>query len=90
MYAFLETIWPISVPSSQPCGGTEVDVSGLSGMSLLEWIGEPGPECTDAFDRTEHRLNAVVGFDDELHASAVKVRCRSRAGSSPVESKKTV
>ena len=50
MYAFLETIWPISAPSSQPCGATEVDVSGLSGMSLLEWLGEPGPECSDTFD----------------------------------------
>jgi len=54
MYAFLETIWPFSVPSNKPCGGTEVDVSGLSGMLLLEWLGEPGPECTDSFIRIEH------------------------------------
>jgi len=54
MYAFLETISPFSVPSNKPCGGTEVDVSGLSGMLLLEWPGEPGPECTDSFIRIEH------------------------------------
>ena len=54
MYAFLETIWPISVPSNQPCGGTEVDVSGLSGMSLLEWLSFSGHECPDTMDCNGH------------------------------------
>lgn len=54
MYAFLETIWPFSTPAIEPCGATEVDVSGLSGMSLLEWLGESGRECKDTFDRKEH------------------------------------
>lgn len=46
MYALLKSIWPFSAPANEPCAATEVDVSGLSGMSLLEWLGEPAPACS--------------------------------------------
>ena len=48
MYAFLEAVWPFSAPANEPCAAAEVDVSGLSGMSLLEWLGEPAPACSGA------------------------------------------
>ena len=48
MCAFLESISPFSAPANEPCAATEVDVSGLSGMSLLEWLGESAPACGGA------------------------------------------
>jgi hypothetical protein len=54
MYTFLEII---CAPFAQPrphCAANEVDVAGLSGMSLLEWLGEPTRECVDAVDFRPH------------------------------------
>ena len=47
LYAFFKTIWPFLATAIPPCGAVEVDVSGLIGMSLLEWLGESEHECSD-------------------------------------------
>lgn len=52
MHAFLAAIWPFSALAVEPCGATEVDVSGLVGLSMLEWLDQPGRDCADALDRT--------------------------------------
>ncbi len=54
MYTFLEAIWPSFAPTRPHCAATEVDVAGLSSMSLLEWLGEPTRECVDAVDCRAH------------------------------------
>ncbi len=53
MHTFLEAIWPSFAQPRTHCAASEVDVAGLSGMSLLEWLGEPARECADGAD---HRL----------------------------------
>ncbi len=54
MSTFLEAVWLSFTPSRPHCAVAEVDVAGLSSMSLLEWLGEPVRECVDAFDHRAH------------------------------------
>lgn len=54
MYTFLEALWPAFAPPRPHCVASEVDVAGLSGISLLEWLGEPARECADAVDHRAH------------------------------------
>ena len=54
MYSILQAFWPSFTLPISYCSATEVDVAGLSGMSLLEWLGEPSRECADALDQQVH------------------------------------
>lgn len=54
MYTFLKALWPSFAQASPHCAASEVDVAGLSGIPLLEWLGEPARECADAVDHWQH------------------------------------
>jgi hypothetical protein len=54
MYTFLEALWPAFAQSRPHCAASEVDVAGLNGISLLEWLGEPARECADVVDHRWH------------------------------------
>jgi hypothetical protein len=41
----LESIWSSVLPQQAQCATTEVDVSGLSGMFMLEWLVEHADAC---------------------------------------------